>query len=466
MQQSSYVSARTKRAIFGCAGLAFCGVLVETSLNVTFPTLMEEFGVTLNMIQWVTTAYLLAVAATMVVAGFVQRNLKLRTIITVGGVAFVAGGVMCALASSLPFLITGRIIQAIGTGFTMPLVFALIMRKVPSDSQGKFNGTAGMLIALAPSLGPTYGGIVSQLLSWRLIFWIVLPIGIISSMVAFSSVEQSEAPAHETFPFVQFILLLAALILIALGFNSTGTSGFGAPQFYLPLIIAIALLYCFFKAAAKSKAPLIHVNIFKNKMFSKILTIYFTIQFIQIGLTFVLPNFAQLALGKSASISGMLLLAGSLVSAVLSPLSGRYLDSVGIEKPLRIGSIFLVVSLLSFVLFAKNLSTILLAVFYIIYMIGFSLMFNNSLTFGLQSLSFKEIGDGNAAFNTLQQYAGSLGTAIMAALLAMGSQIHPDWKAVDQTVSGNRITLIFSLVVILLVAILAFSVKSSKRKEE
>lgn len=373
--------------------------------------------------------------------------------------AFVLGGIICALAPSLPLLIAGRVIQALGTGLTMPLVFSLIMTNIPLAAQGKFTGTAGMLIALAPSLGPTYGGFVTQLWTWQLVFWITLPIGIISGLVALMNVEQGLAVKGEKFPFTQFILIVASLILIALDFNSAGTTGFLAPQFYGPLVIALILLYFFVKVSTGAQAPLINLRIFKQTAFSKALSIYFTIQFIQIGLTFVLPNFAQLALGKNALVSGLLLLAGSLVSAILSPLSGKFLDTVGIQKPLRGGSIFIVVALACFVLFAKHLTLILLALFYIIYMVGFSLMFNNSLTFGLQSLQPAQIGDGNAVFNTLQQYAGSLGTAIMAALLGLGGQLHPQLSVAQQTISGNQITLWVSFVIILIVAVLAFSVK-------
>lgn len=465
MSTVSQVSPRVKRTIFGTTGLAFCGVLVETSLNVTFPTLMRQFHVSLNAIQWVTTAYLLAVAVTMVIAGYIQRNVRLKTIITVGGGAFVLGGLLCALAPNLPLLIVGRVIQALGTGLTMPLVFSLIMTNVPLASQGKFTGTAGMLIALAPSLGPTYGGFVTQLWTWQLVFWITLPLGIIAGLVALTNAEQNAKIQGEAFPATQFILIVASLILLALGFNSAGQTGFLAPQFYGSVAAALVLLFFFVKVSNRAQTPLLNLQIFKQSAFVRALLIYFTIQFIQIGLTFVLPNFAQLALGKNALISGLILLAGSLVSAVLSPLSGKFLDTVGIQQPLRIGSLFLVGSLAYFALFAKHLTLILLAVFYLLYMIGFSLMFNNSLTFGLQSLQPATIGDGNAIFNTLQQYAGSLGTAIMAALLGLGGQLHPTASVVTQTISGNQIALWVSLVIIVLVACLAWTVRAPKKQK-
>lgn len=384
--------------------------------------------------------------------------MQLKTIIALGGCAFAFGDVLCALAPSLALLLTGRVIQAVGTGLTMPLVFTLIMQQVPLAQQGSFNGTAGMLIALAPSLGPTYGGLVTQLLIWRLIFWFVLPVGIISGLVAILNVEQVQKTVKQTFPFWQFLLVVAALVLIALGFNSAGSAGFLAPQFYLPILIAVVFLILFTRLALNAQVSLINVRIFRNGAFLKALCVYFVIQFVQIGINFLLPNFAQLALGTDAMTAGLMLLAGSLISAVLSPLAGRWMDNVGVKKPLRLGSCLLIFALVLFAFSVQHLTVAKIVVFYILYMAGFSLMFNNALTYGLQRLPERQMGDGNGTFNTLQQYAGSLGTAVMAAMLAFGAQLNPQAKAGIQTIAGSQLAFWVALGLIILVTIVVFSI--------
>ncbi len=462
LHMSENSDSATKYAVFGTAGLAFCGVLVETSMNVTFPTLMHQFNVSLNAVQWVTTVYLLAVAATMVVTAFIQSRFRLRTIIGVGGSAFVLGGVLCALAPSLTILLLGRIIQAIGTGFAMPLVFALIMRQVPFAKQGRYTGTAGMLIALAPSLGPTYGGLMTQLLSWRLVFWLTLPIGIISWWVAARHLKQTWKTERQSFPWGQFILIVAALGLMTLAFNTIGSAGFTSPRFYGLFLVACVVLAGFIGVASRSDQPLIQLTIFKHGTFSRALLLYFLIQFVQIGLTFLLPNFTQLVLGKNAMVSGLMLLAGSLTSAVLSPIAGIVMDRRGATAPLRIGASFLLFTMILFAALATRLSIPLIIGLFVLFQIGFSFMFNNLLTFGLQQLPRPNIGDGNAAFNTLQQYSGSLGTAIMAALLAFGGKLQPAATTVVQTQLGTQIALGLSLVVMLVVWGLAFTLKNQR----
>lgn len=453
------IPTQTKVAIFGTASLAFCGILVETSMNVTFPTLMHQFHTTLATVQWVTTAYLLAVAATMVITAFIQQRFRWRTIINVGGAGFVLGGLLCTVAPQLWLLLFGRIIQAIGTGLALPLVFAQIMTQVPFTAQGRFTGTAGMLIALAPSLGPTYGGLVTQLLSWRLIFGITLPFGLIAWLITAKTIRQTQAPRSRPFPLCQFGLVVATLILLIFSVNNLSTHGLSLVFVWLPLLLAVLAVLTFTRSATRTTHPLINLSVFQQGNFTRALPIYFFIQFIQIGLTFLLPNFAQLALGKNALVSGLMLLAGSLCSAILSPLAGKLMDRRGIRRPFQIGSGFLLLATLSLAGLAQHLSVGLIIGLFVGFQIGFSCLFNNALTYGLQQLPPQLMDDGNALFNTLQQYSGSLGTAIMAVLITLGTRMAPSASSTMQTTLGTQIALWFSLIIIMIVAALALTTK-------
>ena len=303
--ENSVVSTRTKLSIVGTAGLAFCGVLVETSMNVTFPTLSRQFGTTINAVQWVTTAYLLAVACTMVIAADLQRRFKWQRLTTLGGILFIVGDVLCATAPALWPLLGGRLIQGVATGLVMPLVFTIIMRQVPHGIQGRYVGTAGMVVALAPSLGPTYGGWATQQFGWPIIFWLVLPIGIVMWLIALKTIQQPKATPQNLFPLRQLIMIMFTFVGLTLGLNNAGTDGLLSVAALVPLVIAIVAVFIFIRLSLHQPTALINLKIFTNRNFVLLLGIYFLIQFVQIGLTFILPTYAQLVTHQSVMASGM-----------------------------------------------------------------------------------------------------------------------------------------------------------------
>lgn len=197
-----------------------------------------------------------------------------------------------------------------------------------------------MVIGLAPSLGPTYGGLVNQFINWRVIFWIVLPVGIIFGLIGIANIQQIDQPTTIHFQFLQYLLVAIGFICLEMGLNSVGTSGFGSPAFYGNVIVALAALIMFGYLTSHRKHPLVNTNVFADPIYLPCLLLYFMVQFIQIGMTFLLPNCAQLTLHQNSFVAGLMLLLGALISAVLLPLTGRLLDQSGIKKPLIFGALF------------------------------------------------------------------------------------------------------------------------------
>ncbi|NME34742.1 multidrug efflux MFS transporter [Lactobacillus sp. MRS-253-APC-2B] len=441
------VSRKTNLSIIGTAGLAFCGVLVETSMNVTFPTLMRDFHQGLNAVQWVATGYLLAVALTVVLAAFLQRRFKLRSLIITSTLAFIVGGLLCALAPQLWVLLLGRLIQGISTGLAMPLLFFIIMQQVPFAMQGTYAGLGGMVIGLAPSLGPTYGGLITQFINWRVIFRIVLPIGIIFGLNGIVNVQQLSKPTAIRFQLLQYLLVAIGFICLEMGLNNAGTSGFG----YL---------------TSHREHPLVNTNVFADSIYLPCLLLYFMVQFIQIGMTFLLPNCAQLTLHQNSFVVGLMLLLGALISAVLLPLTGRLLDQSGIKKPLIFGALFTNLAVILMYVFSGQLSMWSLTIFYAVYMVGFGFLFNNVMTYGLQHLKPQLVGDGNALFSTLQQYAGSIGTAGVSTILAITAAQLPHQSTVVQTAMGTKYSYVLFIIGALIMDVLIIDIWKQIGKEK
>jgi EmrB/QacA subfamily drug resistance transporter len=388
-------------------------VLLETSLNVTFPTLSQYFTTSLNNVQWLTTGYLLTVALTVIIAAYLQQRFGAKRLLIAGLAAFTVGDILCFSAPSLVLLMLGRVLQGISTGIVLPLLFALIMRWVPRAYQGRYIGSAGMTVALAPSLGPTFGGLITNFTSWRVIFISVLPLALIFGILSIGTVEKEPARTRK-FPWIQFLLLAIFFVGLTLGLNGLATLG---ALTWLELGVSAAALGAGLYLMSHQKTQLIQLGIFRTRLFRLSLILYFLVQFIQMGMTFLLPNFAQEVLGQNSMIAGLLLLPGSLLSAVLQPVTGRFFDRHGMRGLLLSGGIGSLIAILGFFLLRNHLSITTIAILFAAYMFGFSCVFNNSLTVGLQNLKPSLIGDGNALFNTFQQYSGSLATGLVAAIV-------------------------------------------------
>ena len=161
------------------AFMTFMGVLTETSMNVTFPTLMDQFNISLPTVQWVTTGYLLMVALLTITSAFLKRRFTNKQLFVSAALLFIAGDVMCGLAPNYWTLLVGRLVQAGCVGLTGPLMNNIILDVVPAHKLGTYMGMANLIVLVAPALGPMFGGAVVSFASWRMIFWITVPITLV-----------------------------------------------------------------------------------------------------------------------------------------------------------------------------------------------------------------------------------------------------------------------------------------------
>lgn len=414
------MSQRDILAIIAAAIMAFIGVLIETSMNVTFPTLTKQFHVDLNTIQWVTTGYLLMVSLVIICSSYLKGRFKERNIFMAGAILAIVGDLVCALAGNFSILLIGRLIQAMGTGISLPLLFNIILERAPMAKRGVFMGLGGLIISLAPALGPTFGGVVVYFLSWRDIFWIVLPLMIIGLIMGLA-IEQITPLRQEKFDWLRLFLLAVIFVSLTLGFNTVSTLGWVNGQFGLALIVMLLAVWAFIVISNHSQRVLVNINIFKNPVFTMALIAYIFIQFTNIGINFVLPNYAQIADHATSLIAGIIMLPGSLISGLLNPVWGRMYDTMGAKRPVTIGNTVYFLAIILFAVSCFSLSPALILVYYTLFAIGMTMSFSNTMTYALTIVGREQEADANAIFNTMQQFAGSIGTAVASSFLASGT---------------------------------------------
>lgn len=417
MQQR--LSQATVLSIIATGLLSFMGTLVETSLNVTFATLTKKMQVNLATIQWLTTGYLLLTTLTMIASAHLIKRYPVKTLFLIAITCFTLGDLLSAVAPSFPIILLGRLIQAFSTGLSIPLMFHIILTSVPPRRLATYNGMAAMLIALGPALGPTYGGLLTATWSWRMIFWLLLPLIVIVFFLGIFNLKLQPFAKEDRFDFWGFGLLALILFLVDYTFNRAAKVGFLSWNFWGLLLISVLLMVGFYVYNRHSSRHLVDFSIFKNTIVSWHLLGYFLLQFINIGLSFVIPQVAQYILGQNAFVAGMILLPGALLGVVVAPLAGRWMDRLQTPLPIVVGHVIFLIGAALFIIYDQQLTVALLIGFYFLLRLGFNLAFGNTISHASVQVQPKQKADINATFNMTQQYAGSLGTNIFAAIIGV-----------------------------------------------
>lgn len=448
-------------AVIATGLMSFCGVIVETSMNISFPTLMKEFNVTTSTVQWMTTIYLLVVAIIVPLSSFLKKNFKTKSLFLCANLLFILGLVIDAIAPIFPILLLGRTIQGLGTGIALPLMFNIILENVPTSKIGLMMGIGTLITAVAPAVGPTFGGLVISGLGWRYIFVILVPILIISFFLGIKNIEQKSQIQKTAFDLLSLIYLIFAFAGLIYGFSNM--SNFNL-LIALSFIIGILGLIGFVTRSRKIEHPLINISILKNLKFSGHVLSFFLFQVLSLGFAFILPNYIQLVNSQSATIAGMAVLPAGVVGAIFAPLGGKILDKFGARLPILFGVTFADISLLVFTLLSRNLSTTVIVWVYILYMCGMGMSSGNIMTDGLNLLPDKNQADGNAVFNTLQQFAGATGTSIVSAIIALSQSNHSLSTKVSTAIGTQHAFIILLIIGLINLFILYKAIPSNTQR--
>lgn len=434
MDKQEKIPLKVLLAVIAAGLMSFCGVIVETSMNIAFPTLMKEFNITTSTVQWMTTIYLLAVAIVVPLSSFFKRNFKTKTLFIYANLFFILGVLIDAIAPIFPALLLGRIIQGLGTGIALPLMFNIILENVPESKIGLMMGLGTLITAVAPAVGPTFGGLVVSSLGWRYIFVILLPILIISFFLGIKNINQKSPLQKSKFDLLSLIALILTFSGLIFGFSNMSQMNITV---VLSFAVGIIGLICFILRSNSLAEPLLNLGVLKNHIFSGHLFSFFLFQILSLGFAFILPNYIQLVNGNNATIAGLAVLPAGVVGAILAPLGGKILDEVGARIPILSGVTLANISLIIFTIFSLKLSNTMIIWFYIIYMLGMGMSFGNIMTDGLKYLSNNDQADGNALFNTLQQFAGATGTSVVSAIIAQ-SQNNSHLSTATSTAIGTQ----------------------------
>lgn len=445
------IDAKLVLSILAAGIMSFSGVVVETAMNVTFPTLMKEFGIGTSTVQWITTGYLLVLAIIIPASSYLKKRFKMKALFVTAVCLFILGTVMAAAAPVFPVLLGGRLIQGVGTGIALPMMFNIVLEQVPENRLGLMMGIATLITAIAPAVGPSLGGVIVSYFGWRMIFVALLPLLILSFLFGVTSMRQVTETGRVSFQIIDYLLLAAGFACFIFATSMASEAGWTSVRVIVLFLVSVLAIVVFYRRSIHSQSPLIDVKVFHSVTFTLSVIILLLIQFICLGLGYLIPNYSQIVSGEEALIAGCLLLPGCILGACIAPVSGRLLDRFGAKRPILTGVAAIMISLFCFSFFATRLTTALFIAFYLIFTFGQGFSTGNTMTNGLRQLPENLNADGNAVFTTLQQLAGAIGTSVVSTIVASAQAARSDDMALA-TMEGSRNA--FYLLAVLAVAMM------------
>ena len=396
---------------------AFTAFLNNTLLNIALPTIMDEFLISPAKVQWVTTGYMLINGILIPASAYFIQRFTNRQIFLWAMVLFTIGTFLAMIAPTFFVLVIGRMLQAAGSAMMMPLLMNVILIAFPIEKRGTAMGFFGLVMFVAPAVGPTLSGWIIEHYSWRILFAIILPFGIISILYAIFKLRN--ITPNKDIQLDIFSLILSSLGFGGLlyGFSSIGEFGWASLHVIISITVGFLTLIIFIVRQLRMEEPMLDFKVYKYPMFALSSVISVTISASMFSGMLLTPLYVQTVREISPIYSGILMLPGAIVMGLMSPITGRLFDKYGAKALAIIGLTILVVTtyLLSFLTMED--SYFYLMMLYTTRMFGMSLVMMPVMTNGLNELPMQMNPHGTAMNNTLQQVSGAIGSAILLTLM-------------------------------------------------
>ncbi len=429
---------------------AVLAVLNQTLLSPAFPAIMADLQVDATTVQWLTSAYSLVEAVIIPLSAYLIGRFPTRKLFIVGISIFALGSLCAALAPAFAFLLLGRVLQAAACGVMMPMVFTVILLIFPREKRGSAMGIVSLVVGFAPAVGPSISGVLVDSIGWRSLFVVVFVLAIIIIIAAVIILESYGEFEPSSFDKPSVALCSVGLLSLLYGLSSITS----AQNIALPLVLialGIVLLFFFVKRQLKLEIPLLQVGILKTHRYAIAVSVVALLQAALVGTGVLLPIYLQNLLGVTALQTGLIMLPGAVIGALVGFVSGRFFDKVGARKVIVPGAFVSFVGGLGLVAFSLDTPIIFIICVYTCLAVGMQATITPINTWGINSLDNKVIQHANALSNTLNQVGASLGTAILVSLSATSIFLFPEMPVLEQTMAGDKIAFCFTAAVMLII---------------
>ena len=394
-------------------------ILDATVVNVAIKTLQDAFNArSYADIAWVVTGYSLAQGAVIPVTGWATDRFGTKRLYLITLLLFTAASAACGLAWSLPALIFFRILQGLGGGMLMPIGMTIILRAFGPAQMGRVMGYFGVPMLIAPALGPVLGGWFAQDFTWRLIFFINIPVGFASFLAAWLFLQETPTARSFKLDLIGFLTATPAVVALLYAMDKASNESWGN-SVVIGLLIASGVLFAaFIWREMTTDQPLLHLSLFRDPTFSWSIVLGFVVVTAMFGAVFLLPVFLQSVHGYGALETGLLLVPQAATAAVLMPFGGRLTDRIGPRPVVVTGVIFLAIS--GLLLWRVDASTSIAFICVVMALRGVAMAFAMmpGMTAGLARIPRELTSRASSVTNTAQRVGMAVGIAVLVTFLS------------------------------------------------
>ncbi|MHC1721976.1 MAG: DHA2 family efflux MFS transporter permease subunit [Aminipila sp.] len=405
---------------------AFMSFLDSSIVNVALPNMMSVFGVSSGDIQWVLTAYMLTSGIVIPTSAFLCERFGHKRVYIISLIIFTVGSAMCGLSWNLNIIITSRIIQAIGGGLIIPVSMAMVYNLAPRKKMGIAMGIWGLAAILGPSVGPTLGGYLVDALSWEWIFFVNLPIGMLTLLLCPFNLKETTINKEIKFDMLGTLFIAIACFSLLLALSKGTEWGWESQSIISLLLIFLFTLVAFVVWEKSITNPLIDIRVFKNKVVISSIISMSLLTIGMLGVIFIIPLYAENLLGYSPLKTGIIMMPMALVSAFLMPVSGKLYDKYGAFHVGVIGVLIAIISTYNLKTLSLDTSCDNLKIMLAVRSIGFGLALMPISNAAMGAVPEALAPTVSAVVNTIRQVASSLGIAIMNYVIVVKQAYHQD----------------------------------------
>ncbi|WP_185803946.1 DHA2 family efflux MFS transporter permease subunit [Pontivivens nitratireducens] len=416
-------------------------VLSTTIVNVAIPAVMGAFGISAVQAQWISTGFLAAMTATMLLADWANRAFGMRLTLSASMGVFLAGSVLGGVAPNETVLTLARVVQGAAAGVVQPLAMIMLFKVFPPDKRGAAMGIYGVGVVLAPALGPWIGGVLMDAFDWRFVFYLCLPfagLAILLSNIFLPTREESGPMPPFDFIGVSILSIFLAVLLSTL--TNAQRLGWDSNVILSGFTISVVSAISFIAWEMYTAKPMLDMRLFKNFAFSSASVIAFIMGAGLFGSTYLLPVFVQQIQGMTPTQAGLLLMPSGFAMLLVFPIAGRLSDKVSAPIMIAIGMAVFAGS--SWLMASANVHTAFwtLAWWTVLSRVGLGLVFPAISSGALKVLPVHLLGQGSGASNFIRQLGGAFGVNLLSVFIERRTIMHADAFAATQT-SDNSTTM-------------------------